>query len=51
MGIGSLAGEKMQKGNMRCGNPQTPNVPDWRVFVPNPDISGDLSIVQGFFEV
>jgi hypothetical protein len=23
-----------------CGNPQTPKVPDWRVFVPNPDISG-----------
>jgi hypothetical protein len=24
----------------KCGNPQTPKVPDWRVFVPNPDISG-----------
>jgi hypothetical protein len=23
-----------------CGNPQTPKVPDWQVFVPNPDISG-----------
>jgi hypothetical protein len=23
-----------------CGNPQTPTVPDWRVFVPKPDISG-----------
>jgi hypothetical protein len=23
-----------------CGNPQTPKIPDSRVFVPNPDISG-----------
>jgi hypothetical protein len=23
-----------------CGNPQTPKVPDWRILVPNPDISG-----------
>jgi hypothetical protein len=27
-------------GCQLCGNPQTPKVPDWQVFVPNPDISG-----------
>jgi hypothetical protein len=32
--------EAHQDSQKECGNPQTPKVPDWRVFVPNPDISG-----------
>ena len=31
---------KRQDFRPYCGNPQTPKVPDWQVFVPNPDVSG-----------
>jgi hypothetical protein len=32
--------DELANDDLPCGNPQTPKVPGWRVFVPNPDISG-----------